>query len=111
MTAAVSRVIRVSSGARASAVGGAGLLRGVGLCRRALRSVRGGEAWSHVAPACSGCLRGRGLTGGGSLLDGMDELIQERTGINTVTAENPASVVALGAGQDREVMNEFESQF
>ena len=47
----------------------------------------------------------------GSLLAGMDELIQERTGINTVTAENPASVVALGTGQYREVMNEFESQF
>ena len=55
--------------------------------------------------------RGIILTGGGSLLDGMDELIQERTGINTVTAENPASVVALGTGQYREVMNEFESQF
>ena len=41
----------------------------------------------------------------------MDELIQERTSINTVTAENPASVVALGTGQYREVMNEFESQF
>ena len=54
--------------------------------------------------------RGIILTGGGSL-DGMDELIQERTGINTVTAENPASVVALGTGQYREVMNEFESQF
>ena len=53
----------------------------------------------------------RRQTGGGSLLDGMDELIQERTGINTVTAENPASVVALGTGQYREVMNEFESQF
>ena len=39
------------------------------------------------------------------------QLIQERTGINTVTAENPASVVALGTGQYREVMNEFESQF
>ena len=55
--------------------------------------------------------RGIILTGGGSLLAGMDELIQERTGINTVTAENPASVVALGTGQYREVMNEFESQF
>ena len=55
--------------------------------------------------------RGIILTGGGSLLDGMDELIRERTGINTVTAENPASVVALGTGQYREVMNEFESQF
>ena len=55
--------------------------------------------------------RGIILTGGGSLLTGMDELIQERTGINTVTAENPASVVALGTGQYREVMNEFESQF
>ena len=51
------------------------------------------------------------LTGGGALLDGMEELIEEKTGINTVTAENPASVVALGTGQYREVMNEFESQF
>ena len=55
--------------------------------------------------------RGIVLTGGGALLDGMEELIEEKTGINTVTAENPASVVALGTGQYREVMNEFESQF
>ncbi|MCI5649381.1 MAG: rod shape-determining protein [Fusicatenibacter sp.] len=55
--------------------------------------------------------RGIVLTGGGSLLDGIEELIQERTGIDTMTAENPACVVALGTGQYREVMAEFESRF
>ena len=55
--------------------------------------------------------RGIVLTGGGSLLDGVEELIQERTGIDTMTAENPACAVALGTGQYREVMAEFESRF
>ena len=69
--------------------------------------------WKKTPPELASDVSDRGiiLTGGGSLLAGMDELIQERTGINTVTAENPASVVALGTGQYREVMNEFESQF
>ena len=33
--------------------------------------------------------RGIVLTGGGSLLRGLEELIEERTGINTMTAEHP----------------------
>ena len=40
--------------------------------------------------------RGIVLSGGGCLLDGIEELIQERTGIQTMTAENPSCVVALG---------------
>ncbi len=43
--------------------------------------------------------RGIILTGGGSLLRGMEELIEERTGINTMTAEEPMKVVAIGTGQ------------
>lgn len=52
--------------------------------------------------------RGIVLTGGGALLDGLEEMISERTGINTMTAEDPAMVVALGTGQYVEIMSEFE---
>lgn len=64
-------------------------------------------------PELAGDVADRGivLTGGGSMLEGMEEMIQERTGINTITAENPSWAVALGTGQYREVMNAFESQF
>ena len=34
------------------------------------------------------------MTGGGSLLGGLEELIEEKTGINTVTAEDPMTAVA-----------------
>ena len=43
--------------------------------------------------------RGIVLTGGGSLLWGMEQLIEERTGINTMTAEDPMSCVAIGTGK------------
>ena len=39
------------------------------------------------------------LTGGGAMLRGLEELIEERTGINTMTAEDPMKVVAIGTGQ------------
>lgn len=48
--------------------------------------------------------RGIILTGGGSLLDGLEEIIQERTGINTMTAEHPDLAVAMGTGQYLETM-------
>lgn len=51
--------------------------------------------------------RGIILTGGGSLLNGMETLIGEKTGINTMTAEDPAFVVALGTGQYTEVMDKL----
>nr|MCR4587862.1 rod shape-determining protein [Lachnospiraceae bacterium] len=38
-------------------------------------------------------------TGGGSLLNGLDDLISERTGINTVTADEPMLAVAIGTGR------------
>ena len=46
--------------------------------------------------------RGIILTGGGSLLEGLEELIEETTGINTMTAENPAHAVAEGTGETGE---------
>ncbi|MEE3420457.1 MAG: rod shape-determining protein [Lachnospiraceae bacterium] len=49
--------------------------------------------------------RGIILTGGGALLDGFTELIEERTGINTVVAENPGDCVAIGAGKYLEMMD------
>ena len=35
----------------------------------------------------------------------LEELIEERTGINTMTAEDPMKVVAIGTGQYVEFMN------
>ena len=49
--------------------------------------------------------RGIVLTGGGALLRGLEEFIEERTGINTMTAEDPMKVVAIGTGQFVEFMS------
>lgn len=49
--------------------------------------------------------RGIVLTGGGAMLRGLEELIEERTGINTMTADNPMNVVAIGTGQFVEFMS------
>ena len=43
--------------------------------------------------------RGIVLTGGGALLDGFEEVISQRTGINTMTAEDPMTAVAIGTGK------------
>ena len=43
--------------------------------------------------------RGIVLTGGGSLLSGLDSLIEEKTGINTMIAEDPLTAVAIGTGK------------
>lgn len=51
--------------------------------------------------------RGIVLTGGGSLLNGLETLIEEKTGINTMIAEDPAFVVALGTGQYTEIMEQL----
>jgi len=39
------------------------------------------------------------MTGGGSLLDGLDKLLQEKTGINVMIANDTVSCVALGTGK------------
>lgn len=43
--------------------------------------------------------KGVSLTGGGSLLDGMARLIEERTGVPVTLAEDPLSCVVRGTGQ------------
>jgi len=43
--------------------------------------------------------RGIVMTGGGSLLSGLDTLIEEKTGINTMIAEEPLTAVAIGTGR------------
>lgn len=39
------------------------------------------------------------LTGGGALLNGLPNIIEERTGINTRVADNPIECVAIGTGK------------
>lgn len=43
--------------------------------------------------------RGIVLTGGGCLLYGLEDLIEEKTGITTMTAEDPMTAVAIGTGK------------
>ena len=50
--------------------------------------------------------RGIVLTGGGCLLQGLEELIEAKTGINTMTAEDPMTAVAIGTGKYVEFYNE-----
>jgi cell shape determining protein, MreB/Mrl family len=49
--------------------------------------------------------RGIVLTGGGAMLRGLEQLLEEKTGINTMTAEEPMKVVAIGTGQFVEFMS------
>ncbi len=39
------------------------------------------------------------MTGGGCLIDGLDKLLQEKTGINVMIAQDTVSCVALGTGK------------
>ena len=48
--------------------------------------------------------RGIVLTGGGALLRGLEELLEEKTGINTMTAEDSMKCVAIGTGKFVEFM-------
>ena len=43
--------------------------------------------------------RGIYMTGGGCLVDGLDKLLQEQTGINVMIADDAVSCVALGTGK------------
>ncbi len=50
--------------------------------------------------------RGIVMTGGGALLHGLEDLIEENTGITTMTAEEPLTAVAIGTGKFIEFMSE-----
>ncbi|MCR5248984.1 MAG: rod shape-determining protein [Lachnospiraceae bacterium] len=51
--------------------------------------------------------RGIVLTGGGAMLRGLEELIEERTHINTMTADEPMTCVAVGTGRYIEFLAGF----
>ena len=52
--------------------------------------------------------RGIVLAGGGALLKGMDTLIEQRTGVNTLTVQDSMHVVAVGTGMYAEIMNRMD---
>ena len=43
--------------------------------------------------------RGIVLTGGGALLRGLEEVIEDKTGIHTMRADEPMTCVAIGTGK------------
>lgn len=51
--------------------------------------------------------RGIVLTGGGAMLHGMDTLVEQRTGVNTLTVQDAMMVVAVGTGKYAEVMTKL----
>ena len=55
--------------------------------------------------------RGIVLTGGGSLLRGLEDLIAYKTGINTMTAEDPMTAVAIGTGKYVEFLAGYTDNF
>ena len=48
------------------------------------------------------------MTGGGSLVDGFDKLIEARTGIHTTVAEDAISCVVLGTGKSLDSLNSMQ---
>ena len=52
--------------------------------------------------------RGIVLTGGGAMLYGMDKLIEERTSINTMVADDPMNCVAIGTGRYIEMVSQYD---
>ena len=55
--------------------------------------------------------RGIVLTGGGCLLYGLEELIEEKTGITTMTSEDPMTAVAIGTGKFVEFLSGKREKF
>ena len=50
------------------------------------------------------------MTGGGSLVDGLDKLLQEKTGINVMIANDTVSCVALGTGKALENLDKLDGR-
>ena len=50
------------------------------------------------------------MTGGGCLLDGLDKLLQEKTGINVMIAQDTVSCVALGTGKALDNLDALEGK-
>ncbi len=54
--------------------------------------------------------RGIYITGGGGLVDGLDKLLQEKTGINVMIAQDAVSCVALGTGKALDNLDVLEGR-
>ncbi len=54
--------------------------------------------------------RGIVLTGGGALLNGLEDLICSKTGITTMTAEEPMTAVAIGTGKYVEFLSGYREE-
>lgn len=50
------------------------------------------------------------MTGGGCLVDGLDKLLQEKTGINVMIAQDTVSCVALGTGKALDNLDSLEGK-
>ena len=50
------------------------------------------------------------MTGGGCLVDGLDKLLQEKTGINVMIAQDTVSCVALGTGKALDNLDALEAK-
>lgn len=50
------------------------------------------------------------MTGGGCLIDGLDKLLQEKTGINVMIAQDTVSCVALGTGKALDTLDVLDSK-
>ena len=79
------------------------------------------EATSQIVEAVHGVLertppelaadimdRGIVLTGGGAMLHGMDTLIEQKTGVSTLTVQDAMLVVAAGTGKYAETSQEYK---
>lgn len=66
----------------------------------------------QTPPELSADISDRGIimTGGGSLIYGIDKLIQQKTGINVIVADNAVSCVAMGIGKVLASMTKAEQR-
>ncbi len=55
--------------------------------------------------------RGIVLTGGGALLNDLDRLLEEETGLPVIVAEEPLTCVARGGGRALELLDEYGNDF
>ena len=78
-------------------------------CKQIIDSVH--QVLEKTPPELAADIADRGivLTGGGALLWGMEQLLEAKTGINTMTAENPMNCVAIGTGKFVEFLSNTTS--
>jgi rod shape-determining protein MreB len=70
------------------------------------------SALEKTPPELSADISDRGIymTGGGCLVDGLDKLLQEKTGINVMIAQDTVSCVALGTGKALDNLDVLEAK-